>query len=783
MKKLFIKITRDIKKSLGQFCAITIVSAIGVMLLTGISSVYNALYNTTDKYYESANLSDLSIRYVGIDPAGIEKIKVVDGVTGAYGRYIGEAHNLKNSSSFLVHSVTENQNISIPVMDMGVLPAEENECMVNTAYAEENQLFVGDVVKVSIADNDLSFTITGLFNTAEYIFHVNESTKALLPNHKEYGLLYVADSFVTKMQGSLIYNQVLVTLEHTKEGAQVVDEILAVTEEYGFSARTFKEDQISYKWLNTDIVTLGSVSVSFPYVFFLVASLIIFISMSRTVESERNQIGIMKALGLSSSTISLHYITYSVYTGVTGGIIGNVLGIFVLPEILLSVYTPKYTFPEIEFSGQWKYIVLSIVVLLIFGITASFISVRKKLKEVPAQCMRPLPPKKIKKTWIEKRTWLWKRLSYKNKLVFRNVVLNKKRVLLSAIGIIGCTGLLISGFGLNEATNSMLYIQFDKIQMYDAVTTVAEPVEYSQPTPFDYDNVIATDKVSTISVITTTRERMQANKRLYILDSDNTTVQLYNKENQKIEYPKHGISVPYKFAEENNIKSGDTLTMALGSSLYGNRTIEVKVESICVLYVTQDLYTSYEYLESLGIDSYVNGYYLKFEDAKKEKETVEYLKSVENIKTAQSKEQLLDDMGYVHDVMNTLVYVLIFMSALLALAVIFNISSINIFDRRRDIATLKVLGYHKKEINRLIHIENYIVTSFGCLGGAFFGAILHKQMLLSVMTGDLYLPYYVSASMVIISVVLAFVFTALANLLLKGKIAKIDMVESLKSVE
>jgi len=781
MKKLFKKLFRDIKKALGQFIAITIVSAIGVMLLTGLAVTHLSLLNTTNSYYKKCNLADLSAYYLGINDVGINKLKKIKGVNEVYGRLFLKGENSKINSSFFVHTVSEDEKINIPLLDKGHIPQTNSECMLDSAYAAANNLSVGDKITVNINQKPYNFIISGIFNTAEYVYLIEDSTKSMIPAPKTFGLLYVNKSLIQSLVGSSTYNEVLVTLKSNADAALVSKDIENLTDNYGFGHITLRKDQLSDSQLQSDIVSSGSISKLFPYVFFLVAAVIIFISTSRTVQSERIQIGLMKALGISYSSITFHYLSYSLLCGITGSIFGNVIGILTLPKLMFETYKMLYVFPKIEYSGYWWYIIVSTFAVILFGLIASLLSTRKPLKELPAQCMRPIPPKKVHKTWLEKRQKLWNRISYKNKLIIRNILLNKKRAVLSSIGVIGCVGVLMCAFGLKETTSKLLDVQFGKIQKYDSMVLLSKPVQYSDAIPFNNDNIANTDKFSVVDVTMSLKKNISS--VMYVLPQHNMSVELYDNQNKKLELSANGITVPYKLAKENHIKVGDTIKLKLESALYNNQNIKVKVTAISVLFVSQDLYVSAEYLQSLKISPYVIGYYVNLKNQAKAVSTNKYIEGVRNVKSIAVKSQMLAQLKSIYKIMDTMIYIMIIMSACLALAVIFNISSINIFERRRDIATLKVLGYHKKEINSLVHVENLFITAFGCVFGIIFGCIIYSAILTTAVSEEQYFPYKITFTMVALSVLLAFVFTLFANFMLKGKTRKIDMVESLKSVE
>ena len=781
MNKLFLKLFRDIRKSLGLFLAITAVSAIGVALLTGFSVTYSSLKNMTDSYYKQGNLADLTAYYLKIDDAGIAKIKSINGVTDAYGRITIKASGVNNESNFLIHSVSTDEKIDIPALNKGNFPQSDNECMIDSAYAKANKISIGDQIGITANGKPLNLTVSGIFNTAEYVYLVEDPAKNPEPDHKNYGLLYIDKSMISRLTGNGTYTEALVTLTKSANVDQVKKDVENATASYGFGHITMQKDQPSFSQLQSDLDTVKAISASFPYIFFLVASVIIFISMSRTVQSERGQIGIMKALGINTPTIMLHYLSYSVLCGLVGSIAGNLLGVFLLPRFMLNVYSALYTFPAILISGFGLYVTLSTILVLLFGVIASMFSTRNVLREMPAQCMRPFVPKKVQQIWLEKNKKLWSKISYKNKLILRNILLNKQRAALSSIGIIGCVGVLMCGFGLKESINNLTTNQFSKMQKFDDMVLLTKPVSYDAAIPFNNGNILQTDRLSILQVTMNLSKDISTD--LYILPQNNVSIQLFSNGGAKLALPSDGILVPYKLAQEYHIKVGDIVAVKLESASYQNATIQAKVAAIDVLYLSQDIYMSDEYLQTLGIPGYVNGYYVTLNNKSLNGDVTKYLAGVANVRSVTSNDTLRNSLASAMGTMNTLFYLMIIMSAALALAVIFNISSINIFEWRRDIATLKVLGYHKNEINSLIDAENLIITAFGCIFGVLFGVIIFRYLLIITVSANMYLPYQISFSMVALSIVCTFAFTVITNFLLQGKIRSIDMVESLKGVE
>lgn len=782
MKKLFSKLIVDIKKSLGQYLAIIIISMIGVMLLSGMNVVHLSLSNTVEKYYNDSNLADITVNYnVGIDDDGIKKLSKIRDVKKIEGRLIMNAQSAENDSSFLLHTVSKDTDINKVVLEKGELPQKDNECILNTLYVNENNLSVGDTIKIKVNDKDYKLKITGTFMAAEYAYFVENAAESMIPDFKNYGLIYVSDSLIKDFVGAKIYNQIVIDAEDDADCDVIIEQIKDNSDDYYFSQATLKVDQPSYSKLDSDIVSARTMAQIIPYIFFLVAAAIIFITVSRKVQSERTQIGIMKALGISKITIMLHYCSYAISSCLIGSVLGNVIGLILLPSMQFKNYSTLYVIPELKLYGYAKYVIISVIVVLVFGIGASYLSVRKTLKEVPAQCLRTAPPKKVHKILIEKIPFVWNSLSHRGKLIARNIFLNKKRVLLSSFGIIGCVGLLLCGLGLKEVTEQFIYSQFEEIQKYDAMAIVNTPQKWDDNSPYENKGIKTVDNVTSVPIVIESANDYKTT--LYVMDEDNESIQLFDTNKDKIKYPETGAIVPYKLSRDYGIKEGDTIKLTLESDFYDYKTVQMKVVGISELYISQDIYVSYKYMESLDVDLYAMGYYISFNNSQDSAKTIDYIKDKDITVALSVKKELREQFDVLYQSTKTTVYLLVIMAACLALTVIFNISSINIFERRRDIATLKVLGYHKNEINSLIDVENFVITLWGSIWGVIFGILIFKEILISSESQAMYYPFRISPTMVILSIAITFVFTLLASLMLKPKIKKIDMVESLKSVE
>src|SRR5699024_4227103 len=264
------------------------------------------------------------------------------------------------------------------------------------------------------------------------------------------------------------------------------------------------------------------------------------------------------------------------------------------------------------------------------------------------------------------------------------------------------------------ATEGFIDKQFNDIQQYDAFVTIASSIEKEDMEIFEDDRI---ERINEMSQMNVSIGKDDKNLSLHVLDKDNDSIHLFTKGNEKIDLSNNGIVFPYKLSKEYDIDVGDTISMKIKSDELDDKVIEVNVAFISEMYLSQDIYATYEYLDSFDIDPAINGYYITVVDHKLEQNLINDMKKNEHVNSVYIKKEQQADMDVLYQTTKSTVYIMIIMSAALVLAVVFNISSINIFERTRDIATLKVLGYHKREIRSLVNIENLLITAFGCIVG------------------------------------------------------------------
>ncbi|MDR1329414.1 MAG: ABC transporter permease [Oscillospiraceae bacterium] len=771
MKHLFLKLLRDIKAAKGQYIAITLVVALGVAFYVGLASASSSVRANVDAFYEEQKLADLWAVFPSADDSVIEQIRALPDVLAADGRFTGVASF--GESEFAVRSLPETPSVNIPAVKSGRLPIGAGECNIDGEYADANGLSAGDMLDVSINGADYALNIVGTVNSPEILFLAKNISEGA--NHNVYGALFVSGKQFNA------YNEAVIKAAPNADLTALKSDI----ENLGAVVVLGRDRQLSYVMLDTDISQFDKLGVILPNIFFIVAAAIIFISMSKNVETQRGQIGNMKALGVRRGAITLHFLGYTVVTCALGCVLGALLGVFALLPGLQAVFNTMYTMPPQTPTGFVRSIAVASALAFAFGVCATVISVRKPLKESPASAMRPKPPKNVKPTPFENFPRLWNCFSFGTKIILRNLFMNKGRAILSSVGIVGCVGLMLAAFSFMDCINDVLSGKFYQTNLYDLNVSLKTPsadIEFGDDAAWRHGSISANFSSGGAEVATD----------LVALDADCDAIALYsengvrlmfgeNAYSSRLDYfPKDGVIIPKLYADRHNLSIGDALKLTLTPVIGEPRTMTVAIRGVAMEYLGQDIYTAFEYLDELGETLPVLTYLVQTDDAKGLADTLKENPAVRSAYTVDEIASSWDDML---SVLRTVVFVLIAASAVLALTVVYNISAINIFDRRRDVATLKVLGYRKREVNRLVFTENLIMTGFGSLFGIGAGAGFLRLIIGFVATDEVMMPIIMPPLSIAIAVVLGFAFTILANQLLRGKIRGIDMVESLKSVE
>lgn len=529
----------------------------------------------------------------------------------------------------------------------------------------------------------------------------------------------------------------------------------------------------------------------FPLIFFLVAALISLTTMTRMVEEERTLIGTVKALGYSKKSIAAKYLGYAVLATLTGGIFGVMIGEKILPYIIITAYKIMYRhLPDVEIPYNLYYGVLACVAALLCTVAATIFSCMKELKEQAAELMRPPAPKQGKRVFLEYIPFLWKRLNFTWKSTVRNLMRYKKRFFMTIFGIGGCMGLMLVGFGLKDSISSIVPLQYEDIQLYDGNVILQSDVTMQEKQEVyealeKNSQVVATaeDLLQKITI-----EHDGVSKEVYLNVPENVEkfsdfVVLQDRTTkEKYQLTDKGAVLTEKMAKELGVSAGDTVTIKEENEK--ERT--VKISQICENYMSHYLYmTPAVYKAAYGKEPKYNSIYYRTEgrttkEAELVGEAALKLDGALSVSYTTELRQQVDDMLQSLDIV---IVVLIISAGMLAFVVLYNLNNINITERKRELATLKVLGFYDKEVTEYVYRENILLTLIGSVFGMLLGKILHRFIIVTVEIDSVMFGRNINTISFVYAFLLTVVFSLFVNGVMYFKLKKINMVESLKSVE
>ena len=545
----------------------------------------------------------------------------------------------------------------------------------------------------------------------------------------------------------------------------------------------------SYVEFGQDSERIGAIGRVFPMIFFLVAALVSLTTMTRMVEKERTQMGTMKALGYHKMQIAGKYLIYAALATVFGSILGVIAGELILPRIIIIAYCMMY----IGLYGVVTPIHLDLgiyasIAAFVSTIGATLFSSYRALQEVPAQLMRPEAPKEGKRVLLERIPFIWKHISFSWKSSIRNLLRYKKRFFMTIIGIGGCMALLLVGFGLNNSIYAITDNQYQKIHVYDMMVDfdededdledcMNEVLERSEITSgIKVRNTsmdIETDQGSKTAYVIVPEDREKINE--YIKFQDRTSDAVYQLNDD-------GVIITEKVANMLEIEPGDQIRLKEGDTKAVDVTVIAVTENYLqhFVFLSQDLYQELYGKEPVYNELICN---IESQDEAFEEDLSETLLKQDGVNAVSFVSDTEGEMADMLGNLDIVVFVLVFSAGLLAFVVLYNLNNINIEERRRELATIKVLGFYQSELAAYVYRENVLLTLIGTFFGIFMGIALHRYVILTAEVDYIMFGREIFPQSYVYSIILTFLFAVIVNFVMYFKLKQIDMVESLKSIE
>lgn len=812
-----IKMTwRSIRAFFGRYMAVLLIVALSAGFFAGLKITEDAMNHTGDIFLSEQKLYDFRLySTMGFTKEDVQAFEGMDGVNLVEGTKTADVllHFEGSNRPFTVYALPE--KINLPSLVAGRMPEQETECLADDErFSKED---IGKTISLSTENkegvNDAflqkEFTIVGIADSPLYI-GIDRGTTGI-GNGVVYGYLYIPEEnfandvfteidVVLNEQAELYsdaYDEMIETYKpemHKKVNEVAKKRYESLLGEYGLTPelgeqlgieepQTYvltRSENVGYLNFKNDTAIVSGIANIFPVFFILIAMFVCMTTMTRMVDEERTQIGVLKALGYSNRSIMAKYLWYAGSATLIGWSVGFFVCTWGIPRVFWFAYNALYDFSPLVYLFSPELAVITLAVSL-FGILGStYLSCRKELVSVPANLIRPRAAKNGKRVLLERIAPLWKRLTFLQKITVRNMFRYKKRLFMMVFGISCCAGLVVTAFGAGDSMMGIGALQYDTVQTYDLEVAFGEgkkeavqdllaqtkEVKGSLPASYQRVEMLGDEMVSGVTMMSFGK-RDTLNEFWALRDKDGT-----------LTYPKQGEAlINTKLAKLLGVSVGDTTTIRMADM----KTATVTITGIFENYIYNFVVVAPETYEDAFGAWHENTYLLHAEgdlDAVAEALTdTEEITSVAQVRTTRNLvESALSCLDYI-------ILMVVLFSGALAFIVIFNLTNINLAERSREIATVEVLGFYPKETESYVLRENLLLSVIASAIGLPLGILFHRAVMSLILIDLLDFPLVIETESYILSFVCTVLFAWLVNLFMKRQITKIPMAESLKAVE
>ncbi|MDP4109986.1 MAG: FtsX-like permease family protein, partial [Bacillota bacterium] len=695
-------------------------------------------------------------------------VKRISGVKAAEKRFVANAEaGLEGKPALRLYALPDKNTLDTPKIIKGGLKSRGG-AVLDVNFAAANGINIGDKISVKLNGVYISFRVEGLGLTSEHIHSVKNSA-SLVTGHKEFGFIVVRAARLEEVYGREVYNQLCVKLspgadafEAEKKIEKIFgDRLLGVTE---------KDDSASVNFVNARVDQFKVLGMVFPFMFFVVTALITLSTMKRLVENQRGQIGLLKALGYEKRKILRHYTSYGVYMGLSGALTGALIG----PVLFGRALIPRMmlTLADTHISVYFLNLFISALFILACTGGVSCYSCLKLLNDTPASLLRDKPPKEGSRILLERFTKFWSGIKYRTKLIVRNAMKNKIRIIVSVSGVSVCTGALITAFTLKSTIGGMPNRVYGGVYTYDYKVILADRADSRFIKSLHLDGVVQEIEEQNMEIIGPDGIRKMETVAVY--PEKHPLSHLSTADGKSAELPEYGVAVTRKLAGILHIRPGDKIQIKRS----GDSFVSVPVKLILYMESDQKIFITESFWKHIGEDFKPSAVYIKWHGAP----DGQFL-SGDYADEYVSLEKQKNDLNKNLRVIDIAAFMMIAIGAALAFVVLYNTSMLNYFERIRDLATLRVLGYYMEEIHSLVLVENAVSVALGFVLGIPVGGLFSFFTINQVGGQQMDFIAHVTFGTVLLSAVIMAVFAFIINRVIAGKMRSLNMLEALKSVE
>ena len=762
------KLMRDLRENAMQFIAMILLCFLGTWVFSGLDGTWRLMDTTVETYFEECNLSDFWVSTSSLSRQDIERIRHTPGVAAAQSRtsITVDMENLGDDVEAALEIYEGDFELNRPYLRSGSMlaPSDTKGCLIEEQFANAHGLKLGDTVTLDIAGQPMRFLIRGTVLSAEYTI----TSKEIVPDPDHYGFIFLSHTAVP----DLPYTSVLVKIENGAD-ADTVREALEDAVPSAIVVSTGSHKNISMA-RNYATMFKGMTYV-FPVLAFSVAALIVVSTLKRMIDKERLEIGTLKALGYTNRQIRRHYLWYALLPSTVGSLIGMFVGRYTIPDVLwkMMVHNSRYPYMLRPPISRIAYGMTVLSVLL--SVVICMLTLHSSLQEQTADLMRPRPPKGGTRILLERWKWLWAKLSFNSKMIIRNLMRNKGRTMIVLVGIICCNMLIIATFGLKESLTWFMRQYYGGTLTYDLRVDL---VRGEAGTLESYQKRLNAETVEGIMDLNVSLHGGNTSRAclLTVLKNDQTLIRLTGDQ-EILPMPEKDLVISRKLASIMGISLGDTVSIYFPDD---TEPEEMEIAAFAETNAAQGIFMSESAWKNCRKgDFQVTSLLLCGPDAM----TVHRIQEMDEVESIHYLEDQFTDGMTILDATAAAFSILSGAALGLAFVICYNMGLMNFTERVRDYATLKVLGYHQREIRSLMLRESDLTALLGVALGIVPGIILVGIILRTCEFETMVFVRHVSVRSVLIASVITYFFSLFVEWLLTRKVRGIDMVEALKSVE
>ncbi|MFP6581711.1 MAG: FtsX-like permease family protein [Candidatus Hydrogenedentota bacterium] len=790
MRALTKKMFRGINRSRSQNIAVMAVVMCGTACYICLASLHKNLELTRDTYYAQNRFADFEIRLERAPSTTLFEIQEIPGVRQVRGRIVEDVkldiEGVEEARSGRLVSVpdTGGNFLNSVVVRTGNFfePGSQDEVILSEQFALANNLVIGDTIDVTADGKKHTLKIIGLGLSPEYVYIIR-NIQELVPSPDRFGILWVTDDFAeSALSMEAAYNSIIGSVENEDQLDAILDSAENRLDTYGIFAKTKRENQLSNRLLSDEIKNLGVVSKVIPTIFLGIASLVILILLNRMVRNERTQIGLMKAYGYTNVSVAMHYLQFALILSITGCFFGFLLGQYFALK-MIELYVQFFSFPILRSQIYPNVLAQAMSITIVFSMIGAMLAAYRASQINPAESMRPEAPVVGHRTWLEQYTAIWSRLSFSWKMIVRNMARHKIRSGINVFGVVVSTSLLIIGFFSLDAMDYMMEYEYERTQRQDVrvgffmergkdalyESQRFDYVDYAEPLlqyPFTLTNGWRTKDVLVTGV--PRHARLQR-----LMDIDENTVDVGEE----------GLVLSDKLAGMLSLKVGDTVQI---KPMMGRVTDEktVRVSKIVQQYFGASGFMNIEALSRVLNEPFVMNAVLLATEPGMDKRLNDELEDIAMVASIEVKSDTIRNMSNTIELnMKAMSIVTVLFAGIIAFSIIYNITSVSLAERQRELASLRVMGFERQEVGRILYFENILMGVIGIVLGIPTGILICFNLVSAFDTELIRLPFHLETKTFYISAGLTMGFVFLSNLAIRHKINSLDLVETLKERE